>query len=318
MSVSSEKIATRVAYGKTLVELGALNENVVVMDADLSKSTMTAEFSKNFPERFIQMGISEQDMMSTAAGIASTGKTVFVSTFAVFATGRAWEQVRNSIAYPKMNVKICATHSGVTVGEDGGSHQSVEDIALMRAIPNMKVIVPSDAVSTKWAVKEALNIDGPVYIRLGRLAVPAVYDDNEQFEFGKAKKILEGNGVTIVACGLMVDIAVKAAKELEKEGITASVVDMLSIKPLDTDVLDSAALQTGAIVTVEEHSVIGGLGGAVCEYLSGTNPVPVVQVGVKDQFGKSGKPDELLEKFNLTCSDIKAAALKAVSMKNKR
>jgi len=189
MSVSSEKIATRVAYGKTLVELGALNENVVVMDADLSKSTMTAEFSKNFPERFIQMGISEQDMMSTAAGIASTGKTVFVSTFAVFATGRAWEQVRNSIAYPKMNVKICATHSGVTVGEDGGSHQSVEDIALMRAIPNMKVIVPSDAVSTKWAVKEALNIDGPVYIRLGRLAVPAVYDDNEQFEFGKAKKI---------------------------------------------------------------------------------------------------------------------------------
>ncbi len=315
MSVSADKVATRVAYGKTLLELGEVNGNVVVMDADLSKSTMTADFAKKFPERFVQMGISEQDMMSTAAGIASTGKTVFVSTFAVFATGRAWEQVRNSIAYPQMNVKICATHSGVTVGEDGGSHQSVEDIALMRVIPNMKVIVPSDAVSTRWAVKEAFKVNGPVYVRLGRLAVPAVYDEDEQFEFGKAKQLADGKDVTIVACGLMVDAALKAAEELSKEGISARVVDMLSVKPLDCDMLDRAAVQTGAIVTAEEHSVIGGLGAAVCEHLCGSHPVPVVRVGVNDQFGKSGKPDELLVKFNLTPTDIKAAAIEAVKMK---
>ena len=312
--MQNEKIATRTAYGNTLAKIGS-DERIVVMDADLSKSTMTAEFGKKYPERFVQMGIAEQDMMSTAAGLAASGKIVFASTFAMFACGRAWEQIRNSVCYPSMNVKVCATHSGVTVGEDGGSHQAVEDIAIMRVIPNMTVIVPSDATYTKWAVKKACEIDGPVYIRLGRLAVPVIYGPDEEFEIGKGKVLKEGCDVTLMACGLMVSEALEARDILESEGIMAEVVDMMAIKPLDEELVLNSAKKTGCIVTCEEHSTIGGLGGAVCEYLSAALPTPVIRVGLRDCFGKSGKPDELLSKFKLKAIDIVEAAKSAIAMK---
>ncbi|MEA4884443.1 MAG: transketolase C-terminal domain-containing protein [Clostridia bacterium] len=306
-------IATRAAYGRALLDLGARNPNVVVLDADLSKSTMTFEFAKRFPERFIQMGIAEQDLMGTAAGIATTGKIAFASTFAIFATGRAFEQVRNGICYPGLNVKICATHAGLTVGEDGASHQSIEDIALMRAVPKMTVVVPSDAVQTAWAVNTAAATDGPFYIRLGRAPSPAIYQPDHEFHLGKAERLRDGRDVTLIACGYMTPRALAAADLLAGRGISARVIDMATIKPLDEAAVAEAAAETGAIVTVEEHSIIGGLGGAVCECVCNSVPVPVVRVGVRDMFGKSGKPEALLSHFGLTAEDIASAAQAAVT-----
>jgi transketolase len=292
-----------------------MNTAVVVLDADLSASTRTVEFAKRHPDRFIQMGIAEQDMMGTAAGLAASGKIAFASTFAVFASGRAFDQVRNAICYSRLNVKICATHAGLTVGEDGASHQSIEDIALMRAVPNMTVVVPSDAVQTAWAVNAAAALDGPVYMRLGRAPVPVIYGEGQEFVLGKAQKLHAGNDVTIVACGIMVSRALAAAGALAEQGIGARVLDMHTIKPLDVDAIRAAATETGAIVTVEEHSIIGGLGGAVCEAVCELHPAPVVRVGVRDQFGKSGRPDELLAAYGLTADAIAGAARRAISMK---
>lgn len=311
----TEMIATRAAYGEALADLGDANPSVVVLDADLSASTRTAEFAKRHPDRFIQMGISEQDMMGTAAGLAASGKIAFASTFAVFASGRAFDQVRNAICYSRLNVKIGATHAGLSVGEDGASHQSIEDIALMRAVPNMTVIVPSDAVQTAWAVNAAAALDGPVYMRLGRAPVPTIYPGGHEFAVGKAQTLRTGNDVTIIACGIMVSQALAASEVLADAGIRARVLDMHTVKPLDADAVLAAAAETGAIVTVEEHSVIGGLGGAVCEAVCELRPAPVVRVGVRDQFGRSGKPDELLAAYGLTAGDIVAAVGRAMSMK---
>ncbi|MDK2991103.1 MAG: transketolase [Clostridiales bacterium] len=301
----SEKIATREAYGLALAEFGAQYENIVVLDADLSKSTKTEEFKKKFPDRFINMGISESDMMATAAGIATTGKIVFASTFAIFAAGRAFEQVRNSIAYPRLNVKIGATHAGITVGEDGGSHQAVEDIALMRAVPNMVVISPADAVESRAAVKAAIEYDGPVYLRFGRLAVPVIYDkDNYVFELGKGVETAPGNDIAIIATGMMVGSALEARQKLSQEGINARVIDIHTIKPIDKDIIIKAAEETGALLTVEEHVVNGGLGGAVAEVLSEYRPTIMKRMGLYDQFGQSGKPGDLLKLYKLTPDDI--------------
>ena len=311
----TEMIATRAAYGEALARLGDMNPAVVVLDADLSASTRTAEFAKRHPDRFIQMGIAEQDMMGTAAGLAASGKIAFASTFAVFASGRAFDQVRNAICYSRLNVKICATHAGLTVGEDGASHQSVEDVALMRAVPNMTVIVPSDAVQTAWAVNAAAALDGPVYMRLGRAPVPVIYGEGQEFALGKAQTLHAGNDVAIIASGIMTSRALAAAGALAEQGISARVLDMHTIKPLDLDAVQAAAAETGAIVTVEEHSIIGGLGGAVCEAVCELHPAPVLRVGVRDQFGKSGKPDELLAEYGLTADEIARAARRAVSMK---
>jgi transketolase len=309
-------IATRAAYGEALARLGDVNPSVVVLDADLSASTRTAEFARRHPERFIQMGIAEQDMIGTAAGLAASGKIAFASTFAVFASGRAFDQVRNAVCYSRLNVKICATHAGLTVGEDGASHQSIEDIALMRAVPNMTVIVPSDAVQTAWAVNAAAALDGPVYMRLGRAPVPVIYGEGQEFAIGKAQTVRAGNDVTIIACGIMVSRALAAAGALAEQGISARVLDMHTVKPLDIDAVVAAAAETGAIVTAEEHSIIGGLGGAVCEAVCESHPAPVVRVGVRDQFGKSGKPDELLAAYGLTSDEIAEAARRAISMKS--
>lgn len=310
-----DSIATRDAYGKALVKLGAQNANVVVLDADLSKSTKTHDFMKNYPERFFNMGIAEQNLMGTAAGLAASGKVAFASTFAVFATGRAFEQIRNSIAYTKLNVKIAATHAGLTVGEDGASHQSIADIAVMRALPNMTVIVPADGIEAEKAVLAAAEMDGPVYIRLGRSAVPVLYDEGYVFQVGQASLLRKGNDVTIMACGIMTAEALKAAEELAKEGISARVLNVSSIKPLDTAAITAAAKETGAIVTAEEHSIIGGLGSAVAEALVENTPVPMVRVGVQDTFGESGKPQELLEKYGLTARNIKEAVHKVMTRK---
>ncbi len=311
----TEMIATRAAYGEALARLGDVNPQLVVLDADLSASTRTAEFAKRHPERFIQMGIAEQDMIGTAAGLAASGKIAFASTFAVFASGRAFDQVRNAVCYSELNVKICATHAGLTVGEDGASHQSIEDVALMRAVPNMTVIVPSDAVQTAWAVNAAAMLDGPVYMRLGRAPVPVIYGEGQEFAIGRAQTLHEGDDVTIIACGIMTSRALAAAGALAEQGISARVLDMHTVKPLDTDAVLAAATETGAIVTAEEHSIIGGLGGAVCEAVCELHPAPVVRVGVRDQFGKSGKPDELLTAYGLTTDEIARAARRAISMK---
>lgn len=300
------KIATREAYGRALVELGRQNEQIVVLDADLSKSTMTAYFAKEFPQRFFNMGIAEQSLMGTAAGLALSGKIPFASTFAVFATGRAYDQVRNGIAYPKVNVKIAATHAGLTVGEDGASHQAIEDIALMRIIPNMTVIVPADATEARQAVFAAAAHQGPVYIRLGRPAVPVIYGEDYQFQIGRAHIIKEGKDGAVIACGIMVHETLKAAEELAAEGIDVMVVNMSTIKPLDREAVLAAAA-TGAVVTAEEHTVIGGLGSAVAEVLATKKPVPLAMVGIRDTFGESGKPDELMAKYGLTAADIVAA-----------
>ena len=306
-------IATRDAYGQALAELGATNDKVVVLDADLSKSTKTNDFKKLFPERFFNIGIAEQNLMGTAAGFAATGKIPFASSFAVFAVGRAYDQIRNSIAYPRLNVKIAATHAGLTVGEDGGSHQMLEDIALMRAVPNMTVIVPADGVETRQAVLAAAAYDGPVYIRLGRPKVPVLFGEVYEFEIGKGVVLRDGSDVTLVATGIMVSKAVEAAETLAAEGINAAVVNISTIKPLDDALLIAMAQKTGAVVTCEEHNIYGGLGSAVAEVLVENCPVPMTRVGVEDSFGESGLPDQLLEKYRLTVDNIvkKAKAVMA-------
>ena len=290
-------IATRDAYGEALAELGAVNENIVVLEADLSKSTKTSDFKKVYPERFFNMGIAEQNMIGTAAGFAAAGKTPFASTFAVFAAGRAYDQIRNSIAYPNLNVKIAATHAGLTVGEDGGSHQMLEDIALMRALPNMTVIVPADGIETKQVIKAAAELEGPVYIRLGRPKVPVLFGDDYKFEIGKGVVLKEGTDVTLIGTGIMVSKAMEAAELLAAEGISAAVVNISTIKPLDAELIIAQAQKTGAVVTCEEHTICGGLGSAVAEVLVENCPVPMARVGVEDKFGESGLPDELLEKY---------------------
>ena len=310
------KIATREAYGKALVKLSNINENVVVLDADLSKSTKTADFKAVAPERFINMGIAEANMMGVAAGLSTCGKVPYVSTFAMFAAGRAFEQIRNSICYPNLNVKVCATHAGLTVGEDGATHQSVEDISLMRSIPNMTVINPADAVETEAAILAIADYKGPCYVRLGRLAVNTINDEkNYKFEIGKGVTLEDGNDVTIVATGMMVDLALQAKNDLSKEGISARVINIHTIKPIDKELLVKAAKETGAIVTAEEHSVIGGLGSAVSEVITEEVPVPVLKVGIKDTFGESGKPGELLEKYGLTTQAIVEHSKKVISLK---
>ncbi len=311
----TKKIATRDAYGEELVRLGAENKDVVVLDADLSKSTKTHDFMKNYPDRFFNMGIAEANMMVTAAGLATVGKIPFASTFAMFATGRAFEQIRNSIAYPRLNVKIAATHAGITVGEDGGSHQSIEDIAIMRALPGMTVFVPADAVETKAAIRAAAEIKGPVYIRLGRSGVPVLHGEDFTFTPGEAVTLREGSDVAIMAAGIMVSIALEAAEKLSGEGIEATVLDVHTIKPLDIFAVVEAAGTCGAVVTAEEHSIIGGLGSAVAETLAEHRPVPMQRVGVRDTFGESGKPDELLKHFGLTADEIVKAAKKVIEKK---
>ena len=309
------KIATRDAYGKALVKMGAENKDIVVLDADLSKSTKTSDFAKEFPDRFFDMGVAEQNMLSTAAGLAAAGKIPFASSFAIFATGRAFEQIRNSIAYPGLNVKIAASHAGLSVGEDGASHQSVEDIAIMRALPNMTVIVPADATETELAIRAAVNFKGPVYIRLGRLSLPVLFDETYHFEIGKSATVRDGRDVTVIACGLMVGPAIEAADELAAENIRVRVINMPTIKPIDRDAIIKAARETKAIVTAEEHSIIGGLGSAVAEVLVQTIPVVQEMVGVKDTFGESGPPADLLKKYGLTKEDIVAAVKRAVARK---
>ncbi|MBP1759852.1 MAG: transketolase, alpha subunit [Firmicutes bacterium] len=304
----ADKQATREAYGKALLILGAENPNVVVLDADLSKSTKTADFGKKYPERFFNMGIAESNLLGTAAGLAAAGKIPFASTFAIFAVGRAFEQIRNSIAYPKLNVKIAATHSGITVGEDGGSHQAIEDVAIMRAVPNMVVLVPADGEETRQVILAAANYYGPVYIRMGRLDVPLLFGEDYHFEIGKANVLKEGTDVAILANGVMVSMAQEAAEELAGQGIDVSVVNVASVKPIDEETIVRIAKTTKAIVTAEEHNIIGGLGSAVSEVLAERQPTPIVRVGLKDTFGESGRPYELLEKFGLT----KAALIKAV------
>ena len=311
----AEKIATRMAYGEALAELGD-KYDFVVLDADLAGATKTAIFKKKFPERFFDCGIAEGNMMSVAAGIASTGKTVFASSFAMFASGRAFEQIRNSIGYPHLNVKIGATHAGITVGEDGATHQCLEDIALMRTIPGMTVINPADAIEARAAVEAAIKLNGPVYMRFGRYAVPVINDKPDyKFEIGKGILLREGKDVTVVASGLMVAMALEAAETLEKEGISARVINIHTVKPIDKDILAAAARETGVIVTAEEHNIIGGLGSAVCEAVSEEYPVPVLRVGVNDRFGHSGKVPPLLEMYGLTAENIAATAKKAVALK---
>ena len=305
-----EKKSTRVAYGEALVKLGKVNKDVVVLEADLSKSTMTAYFKKEFPERHINVGIAEADMIGTAAGIATTGKIPFASTFAHFAAGRAFDQVRNSVAYPQLNVKICPTHAGVSLGEDGGSHQSVEDVALMRAIPGMVVLSPADAVETEKIVFAAAQYEGPVYVRLGRLNIPVLFDENYKFEIGKAATLREGNDVAILATGLMVSEALEAAKLLEEKGVKARVVNVSTIKPLDTETVLKVAKECKFIVTSEEHSVIGGLGSAVSEYLSEVHPAKVVKHGIQDIFGQSADGETMLTNYGLRAKNIVEIVLK--------
>lgn len=308
-------IATRDAYGEALAELGAINDKVVVLDADLSKSTKTNDFKKVYPERFFNLGIAEQNLLGTAAGFAAAGKIPFASSFAVFAVGRAYDQIRNSIAYPNLNVKIAATHAGLTVGEDGGSHQMLEDIALMRAVPNMTVIVPADGVETKQVVMAAAEHQGPVYIRLGRPKVPVLLGDDYKFEIGKGVVLKEGTDVTLVGTGIMVSKAMEAADLLATDGISAAVVNISTIKPLDNALITEMAQKTGAVVTAEEHNIYGGLGSAVAEVLVETCPVPMARVGVEDKFGESGLPDELLEKYGLTAANIAAKAKAVIAKK---
>lgn len=302
--MKEKKIATRQSYGEALLELGKENEDVVVLDADVSTATKTNIFAKEFSNRFFDMGISEQDMLSTAAGLATCRKIPYASTFAVFAAGRAYDQIRNSICYPNLNVKICATHSGITVGEDGATHQMIEDIAMMRTLPNMTVISVSDDIQTKWAVKEISKIEGPVYLRLSRMDTPVIYEEEQKFEVGKAIQIGEGTYATIIATGDVVCEAIRAKEELEKQGVNVRVVDMHTIKPIDKETIVRCAKETKKLITIEDHSIIGGLGSAVCEVLSEEYPCKVTRMGIKDCFGKSGKAEELLEHFKLTSEDI--------------
>lgn len=306
MAETLEK-ATRQSYGEALVELGHKHDDFIVMDADLASATKTGLFKAEFPERFLDVGVAEQNLMGVAAGIATTGHKVFASSFAMFAAGRAFDQIRNSIGYPHLHVVIGATHAGISVGEDGASHQCNEDIALMRVIPGMTVICPSDDRETKQAVEAAYNAEGPVYLRLGRLAVPAVHSDDYHFQIGKATVEKQGTDITVVATGLMVTSALQAAKQLENEGISCEVINMATIKPLDKDTLLASAKKTGHVVTVEEHSVIGGLGSAVCDVLSEAMPTPVKKLGMQDTFGESGPAVELLHKYQLDGEGIAAS-----------
>ena len=310
-----KNVATRAAFGAALVELGAERDDFIVMDADLAAATQTGMFKKAYPERFYDCGIAEQNMVSIAAGIAATGKKVVCSSFAMFAAGRAFEQVRNSVGYPHLNVIIGATHAGISVGEDGATHQCNEDIALMRTIPGMTIINPADETEAKLAVRAAMDHDGPVYMRFGRLAVPVVFGDDYKFEIGKGVELKEGTDVTIIATGLMVKEAIEAHDLLKAEGISARIINIATIKPLDKDIVIKAAKETGAIVTAEEHSVIGGLGSAVSEVLSEEYPVPVVKLGVYDRFGYSGPAPKLLDEFGLRAVNIVEKAKKAISMK---
>lgn len=310
-----EKIATREAYGDALVEFGA-KYDIVVLDADLAEATKTKKFKIAYPDRFIDCGIAEGNMTAVAAGIATTGKIPFASSFAMFAAGRAYEQIRNSIGYPHLNVKIGATHGGITVGEDGATHQCLEDLALMRTIPGMTVINPADAVEARACVEAAIKHDGPVYMRFGRYAVPVIHDKASfNFEIGRGIKLTEGSDVTIVATGIMVSMALEAAKNLADEGISAEVIDIHTIKPLDKELITASAAKTGAVVTAEEHNIIGGLGSAVCECLCESRPVPVMRVGVEDKFGRSGKVPPLLEMYGLTPQNIANKAKDAIKLK---
>lgn len=296
--------ATRQSYGEKLLEIGEKNEDIVVLDADLAGATKTSIFAKNNPERFFDMGISEQDMMSTAAGLSTFGKIPFASSFAMFACGRAYDQIRNSIAYPKLNVKICASHAGVTVGEDGATHQMIEDLGMMRGIPNMTVMCTSDDTQTKWAVKEISKYKGPVYLRLCRLATPIIYDETQKFEIGKGVQIGDGTDATVFATGVVVSEAIKAKEELAKEGINIRVVDIHTIKPIDEELIIKCAKETKKLISIEDHSIINGLGTAISDVLTEKYPAKLIKMGIKDRFGKSGPAKELLRYFGLTSEDI--------------
>lgn len=296
--------STRQSYGEALLELGRINKNIVVLDADLSAATKTSLFAKEFPNRFFDMGIAEQDMIGTAAGLATCGKIPFASTFAVFATGRAYDQIRSSVCYPNLNVKICATHSGITVGEDGATHQMLEDINIMRGLPNMKIISPCDDLEVRWAINEAVNIDGPIYIRLGRANTPQIYNDFSKFEFGKGIQFGDGVDGTVFATGITVAEALKAKNELMQKGIDIRVVDIHTIKPLDKDIIIKCAKETKKLISIEEHSIIGGLGTAISEVLCDYYPKNLIRIGIHDTFGKSGSAIELLKYFKLTSDEI--------------
>lgn len=304
MLENKEKKATRQSYGEALENLGEKNQDVVVLDADLSGATKTNIFAKKFPERFFNMGIAESNMIGTAAGLATCGKIAYASTFAAFAAGRAYDQIRASVCYPKLNVKICATHSGITVGEDGATHQMIEDISLMRTLPNMTVISTSDDTETKWAVEEISKIEGPVYLRLGRLATPVIYDKNQRFEIGKGIQIGEGKDGTVFATGVTVIEAIKAKEELEKIGINIRVVDMHTIKPIDKELVVKCAKETSKLISIEDHSIIGGLGSAISEVLTDSYPKKLVRMGINDEFGKSGDAIGLMKYFKITSKDI--------------
>ena len=298
-----EKKATRQSFGEELANIGEKNEKIVVLDADLSSATKTNIFAKKFPNRFFDMGIAEQNMIGTAAGLATCNKIPFVSTFAMFAAGRAYDQIRNSICYPKLNVKICATHAGITVGEDGATHQMLEDISLMRTIPNMTVMCTSDDAQTKWAIREISKFEGPVYLRLCRLATPKIYE-NEKFEIGKGIQLGEGTDATIIATGVVVSEAIEAMEKLKSKGINIRIVDMHTIKPIDKEIIIKSAKETKNIITIEDHNIIGGLGSEVCEVLAENYPKKVYKMGIKDEFGKSGKAEELLKYFKLDKDSI--------------
>lgn len=302
-----KKIATRQSYGEALANLGEKNKNIVVLDADLSEATKTNIFAKKFPDRFIDVGIAEQNLMGMAAGLATYGKIPYVSTFAVFAAGRAYDQIRNSICYPKLNVKICATHAGMTVGEDGATHQMLEDLSLMRTLPNMTVLSPSDDTQTKWMIEEISKIQGPVYVRLARVATPVIYDENQKFEIGKMIQLGDGTDATVVATGVMVAESLKAQEQLAEEGINIRVVDVHTIKPIDKEMIIKCAKETKKIITIEDHSIIGGLGSSICEVLSEEYPTKVIRMGMQDRFGKSGKGEQLLKYFKMDSEAIKLA-----------
>ncbi len=303
MDIKNKK-ATRQSYGEALLELGKENEKVVVLDSDLSIATKTEIFAKEFPNRFFEMGIAEQNMISTSAGLATCGKIPYASTFAIFASGRAYDQIRNSVCYPNLNVKICATHAGITVGEDGATHQMIEDISLMRTLPNMTVISTSDDIQTKWAIKEISKINGPVYVRLSRLATPIIYDENQKFEIGKAVQIGEGTDGTIFATGVTVSEAIKAQEELKQRNIDVRVIDIHTIKPIDKNIIVKSAKETNILISIEDHNIIGGLGAAISEVLTDEYPKKLIRLGIKDAFGKSGKAEELMKYFGIDSDSL--------------
>lgn len=304
MKLNEKCIATRQSYGEELAKLGKINNNIVVLDADLSTATKTNIFAKEFPERFVNVGIAEQNLMGIGAGISTFGKIPYVSTFAVFAAGRGYEQIRNSIAYPNLNVKICATHAGITVGEDGATHQMLEDISLMRGLPNMTVLSTSDDVQTRWAVRKIAELEGPVYLRLCRMATPVIYSENETFEIGKGIQIGDGTDATVISTGVTVSEAIKAKEELKKKNINIRVVDIHTVKPIDRELIIKCAKETKKIITVEDHSILGGLGSSVCEVLSEEYPCKVIRMGINDVFGRSGKAEELMKYYKIDSTAI--------------